>query len=189
MKTVSFFYDDYRVVKRVLAELQAMGITAAATTLIARDADEPYRYSQVSELYREDAMLGAQLGGLSGIVVGSLAATGTLAIPGLGPIVAAGFGLSCIFSGAIGAFAGWLLGTLTFALSAKVLSTDAGTLLSVSTDDDHAAAVEATMRRAYAAAHAKRLEGFRDSSWSPHDSMAHAVAAPKGGRPSRTLTT
>jgi hypothetical protein len=60
----------------------------------------------------EGAATGAGTGGVVGGVLGWLAGIGTLAIPGIGPFIAAGPIMAALSGAAIGAAAGGLVGTL-----------------------------------------------------------------------------
>jgi hypothetical protein len=60
----------------------------------------------------EGAVTGASTGGVVGGVLGWLAGIGSLAIPGLGPFIAAGPIMAALSGVAIGAAAGGLVGTL-----------------------------------------------------------------------------
>lgn len=60
----------------------------------------------------EGATAGVVTGGLAGGAVGLLAGIGTLAIPGVGPFIAAGPIMAALSGAALGASAGGLIGTL-----------------------------------------------------------------------------
>src|SRR6478672_4406397 len=60
----------------------------------------------------EGATVGASTGGVVGGTIGLLAGIGALAIPGLGPFVAAGPIMAALSGGAIGATAGGIIGAL-----------------------------------------------------------------------------
>ena len=60
----------------------------------------------------EGATLGASTGGVVGGTIGLLAGIGVLAIPGLGPFIAAGPIMAALSGGAIGAVGGGLTGAL-----------------------------------------------------------------------------
>lgn len=62
MQTISFFYDDHKKVRNVLAELEEFGVSASATKLVACDADEHYR----SQPSGDDSTFGALVGLLIG---------------------------------------------------------------------------------------------------------------------------
>ncbi len=60
----------------------------------------------------EGATAGAGVGGVAGGVLGLLAGIGTLAIPGVGPLIAAGPILAALSGAAVGAAAGGITGAL-----------------------------------------------------------------------------
>jgi hypothetical protein len=60
----------------------------------------------------EGAVAGAGTGGILGGALGWLAGIGTLAIPGVGPFIAAGPIMAALSGAAVGAAAGGLIGTL-----------------------------------------------------------------------------
>src|SRR5205807_9076492 len=60
----------------------------------------------------EGAVTGAGTGGILGGALGWLAGIGAIAIPGLGPFIAAGPIMAALSGAAIGASAGGILGTL-----------------------------------------------------------------------------
>ena len=183
MQTISFFYDDYKKVKKVVTELKSLGVSAACTSMVARNADEPYRYAPVTDSFWDDGVIGAEVGGFTGIVLGALAATGTLGIPGLGQVVALGIVTTSFAAGVLGALSGALLGSLISLVSAKSSSSDSGTLLSVKTNDEQAASVEAIMRKGYSAAQAKRIDVYRNTDWSGLKSLTPPFG-PRVPRPS-----
>jgi uncharacterized protein (TIGR02271 family) len=118
---------------------------------------------------------GAALGGIAGLVVGL---TG-LAIPGVGPIVAAG-PLAAILAGAgIGAVAGGIIGALT---DLGVPEEDAhyyaegvrrgGVLVTVATDDANADRAAEIMRRHGAVDIDERAQQWRTTGWKKFDEKA-----------------
>jgi uncharacterized protein (TIGR02271 family) len=118
---------------------------------------------------------GAALGGIAGLVVGL---TG-LAIPGVGPIVAAG-PLAAILAGAgIGAVAGGIIGALT---DLGVPEEDAhyyaegvrrgGVLVTVATDDATADRAAEIMRRHGAVDIDERAQQWRTTGWKKFDEKA-----------------
>src|SRR5256885_16152028 len=60
----------------------------------------------------EGATTGATAGGVTGGVLGLLAGIGTLAIPGVGPLIAAGPIMAALSGAAVGATAGGIAGGL-----------------------------------------------------------------------------
>ena len=102
----------------------------------------------------EGAAAGAGIGATLGGVAGLLAGLGMLAIPGIGPVVAAGWLASTAAVAAAGGTAGGLIGALTQAgheeNEARTYAEGVqhgGTLVTVRVDDSRAATAEAIMQR------------------------------------------
>lgn len=109
-----------------LRKLQESGFAMDRVSIIARDSDKGDRIAgvDVNDRSREDrgnkadegATTGAVAGGALGGITGLLVGLGTLAIPGIGPIMLAGAGATALATtlagGAIGAASGGLVGGL-----------------------------------------------------------------------------
>src|SRR5438132_102803 len=67
---------------------------------------------EVKSKTSEAAAIGLIIGGIFGGFIGLLMGMGSLAIPGMGPFIAAGPILSALAGSAIGAFLGFLIGAL-----------------------------------------------------------------------------
>jgi len=111
--TLVALYDDVRTAHRVVSELTSRGFNRNDISIVARDVDEEYAsyvdrdYDKTSEA-AEGAGIGAVIGGIGGLLVG----LGALAIPGIGPIVAAGPIVAGLTGAGIGAVAGGIVGAL-----------------------------------------------------------------------------
>ncbi|MBD2357783.1 histidine kinase [Tolypothrix sp. FACHB-123] len=109
-------------VEQALRELGNAGIVMDRVSVIARDRDHNGEIAgaqvteKVGDKSDEGAKVGAVSGGALGGLTGLLVGLGTLAIPGIGPIMLAGAAATAlattIAGGAIGAAAGSLLGGL-----------------------------------------------------------------------------
>lgn len=128
----------------------------------------------------EGATKGATTGGVLGAGAGLLAGLGLLAIPGLGPVVAAGWLASTATAAAVGAVAGGAVGGIVAALQeAGVSEEDAnvysegvrrgGTLLTVRADDNRASDIEAALDRYNATDVRQRGQEYRSSGWARFD--------------------
>lgn len=127
MITISRLYDDYETASRAVAELERAGIPRDDISIIASNAEGWYdrqrTTSQVGSAHDRDhdgrddraegAAAGAGIGATVGGVAGLLAGLGLLAIPGIGPVVAAGWLASTAAIAAVGGTAGGLIGALT----------------------------------------------------------------------------
>ena len=122
MTTISRLYKDYDTGARVVAELERSGIPHDDISIIAnkegggfardgskrvdRDADD-------TDDRAEGAATGAGIGATLGGAAGLLAGLGMLAIPGIGPVVAAGWLASTAAMAMAGGATGGLIGALT----------------------------------------------------------------------------
>lgn len=113
-KTVIGLYDNFEDARRAIEDLTDSGFAREDISMVASDARGEYK-NQMDE--GEDSVaggaatgagIGAVLGGLGGLLVG----LGALAIPGIGPVIAAGPLVSALAGAGIGAAAGGLIGAL-----------------------------------------------------------------------------
>lgn len=127
MITISRLFDDYDAAAKAAEELEDSGIPASDISIISSNADGWYdrnRDPSVTNKHvdrdldgvddrREGADAGAAIGGTIGGVAGLLAGLGMLAIPGIGPVVAAGWLVSTAALGIGGGVVGGIIGALT----------------------------------------------------------------------------
>ena len=122
MATISRLYKDYDTGARVVAELERSGIPQTDISLIANNDSGWFDRNRSTRIDRdadgtddraEGAAKGAGIGATIGGVAGLLAGLGLLAIPGIGPVVAAGWLASTAAVAAAGGAAGGLVGALT----------------------------------------------------------------------------
>lgn len=89
------------------------GIAASEISVLLPDTEGTHDFGHVKATKApEGATTGAVAGGVTGSVIGLLAGLGTLAIPGVGPFIAAGPIMAALSGGALGATAGGLVGGL-----------------------------------------------------------------------------
>jgi uncharacterized membrane protein len=116
MKTVVGLFERYASADQAMNELLQRGFKKQEIGVIVRDgaidstpgADE----TDVAETVSAASICGATIGGIAGLLVG----LGTLTIPGIGAVIAAGTLTSVITSTAAGAGVGALAGGLIGAL-------------------------------------------------------------------------
>ena len=134
MRTVAHLYDTYDHAQSVVTELEAAGFshdhvsivanqgvsdaynTSAASTAAASTTTTTGDYTSgvtTAPATSTGAGTGASIGTIIGGGAGLLAGIGALAIPGIGPIVAAGWLVAALTGAGAGAAAGGLLGSLT----------------------------------------------------------------------------
>ena len=151
MRMIAHSYDTYAQAERVVHALEATGVPHDDISLVSGDQG---RSGTASGTTGDSATAtgtgtGATIGTVLGGGAGLLAGLGSLAIPGVGPIVAAGWLIATLTGAGVGAAAGGLLGSLT---GAGVDETEAqgyaehvgrgGTLVTVRASEEDAARVE-----------------------------------------------
>jgi hypothetical protein len=193
--TLSRLYDDYAVATQVVRELEAAGVPGSDVSILASNADNWYSGKGPAASSKHDrdrdgvddraecAATGATIGATMGGVAGLLAGLGMIAIPGIGPVVAAGWLASTAAVAAAGGVAGGILGTLT---EAGASEEDAhvyaegvrrgGTLLTVRVPDGQRAPIEAILDRS-AVNIRDRGMAYRQSGWRSFDPSAPAYTA------------
>jgi len=127
MITISRLYDNYDAAARAVAELERAGVPHSDISIIANNAEGWYGRDRTTSRTTgkvdrdldgvddraEGAAAGAGIGAAVGGVAGLLAGLGLLAIPGIGPVVAAGWLASTALVAAAGGAVGGLVGALT----------------------------------------------------------------------------
>lgn len=112
---VSAVFDGQAEAERAVSELRAMGVPDSALSVIAKHDGASGDYGDVDTHEVKEKGEGLMKGALGGAAVGTLLGIAALAIPGVGPLAAAGAIASSAIpeAAAIGAGAGALAGGLT----------------------------------------------------------------------------
>jgi uncharacterized membrane protein len=175
MKTLTRVYDTYAQARRVVDDLRAAGIADATTSLVAN------KHVSAEHDDVNGAGTGAGLGAVVGGSAGLLAGLGIMAIPGIGPVVAAGWLASTLLGAAAGAATGGIVGAL---VDAGVSKDDAevyseavrrgGTLVTVKAEEADADKVRAILDRAQPIDAMKRRDEYRKGGWKGYDPKAPA---------------
>ena len=97
----------------VVTRLQSQGFASSEISVLLPDTSGTADFGHVkSTKASEGVTAGATSGGVAGGAVGLLAGIGALAIPGVGPFIAAGPIMAALSGAAIGATAGGIVGGL-----------------------------------------------------------------------------
>src|SRR3954452_19953159 len=164
MKVVAGLFESQAMAQRAIEDLRTATVDAGRVSVIARDKERARDVAeQTGAEVATGAATGAGLGAILGGAAGWLVGIGALAIPGIGPIVAAGpiaaalgvagttaaagAGVGVVAGGIVGALTGWGFdGSEARAYQAGI--EHGNLLLAVETvDDDHANSVEELFRR------------------------------------------
>jgi len=109
-------FDDYQAAEKAVTRLKNAGIPASDISLVGGNEQmrksRPDNLSGTTETTNEDVGTGAAVGAALGGGAGLLAGLGLMAIPGLGPVVAAGWLVSTLVGAGAGAATGGVIGAL-----------------------------------------------------------------------------
>ncbi|MBV9551956.1 MAG: hypothetical protein JO032_04085 [Alphaproteobacteria bacterium] len=114
--TVTALFESYAAAKPAVDALEEAGISSSDISVIANNADGQYVDKNRTNA-GPDAGAGAGIGAVVGGAGGLLTGLGLMAIPGVGPVVAAGWlvaaAAGAVGGAAVGAAAGGIIGSLT----------------------------------------------------------------------------
>ena len=201
---ITRMFDTYSEASKAVADLEAAGFAHSDISIVANNADnQMVTHTGTDTLSATDpdapatgAGTGATVGTLVGGGAGLLAGLGMLAIPGIGPVVAAGWLVATLSGAGVGAAAGGLLGGL---VGAGVPEEDAhvyaegirrgGTLVTVRAPDGQGPQAETVLAKYATVDHTARADEYRQSGWSKFDETAPAYTnEPTLGSPSDPVT-
>lgn len=111
-RTITALFDTYADAKEAVTRLEAAGVPHSEISIVSNDATHKQYHETHGGEDHPGLGTGASLGTLLGGGAGLLAGLGLLAIPGLGPVVAAGWLASTLVGAGVGAAAGGLTGSL-----------------------------------------------------------------------------
>ena len=176
MKTVCRVYDSYGQARAAVDALKSAGVSDSDISVVA-NKHVSAEHADVDEV--SGAAKGAGIGGAVGGGAGLLAGLGLLAIPGLGPVVAAGWLAATAAGAAAGAATGGIVGALVDAgvnrEHADVYSESirrGGTMVTARVADEEGPRVEAMLATYKPIDPVVRGEEYRKSGWSTFDEKA-----------------
>uniref|UniRef100_UPI0035CC7C24 general stress protein n=1 Tax=uncultured Sphingomonas sp. TaxID=158754 RepID=UPI0035CC7C24 len=187
-QTITGLFDHYDDARRAVQDLEAAGVTHRDISIVGHDKGEHAgsgRVADVADPAAEDAGKGAGIGAAVGGVGGLLAGLGLLAIPGIGPVVAAGWlaatAAGAVGGGLIGGATGGLIGALTHA---GVPENDAhvyaegvrrgGTLVTAKVDEPLVPTARNILGDDRTVNVAERRNAYETQGWSSFDEAAPA---------------
>lgn len=108
--TVVAVFPDFDTAEHALGALHQAGYTPSEVSLVARGTEAASEIPSQAE--SEHAVHGAERGAIVGGILGGLVGVAALAIPGVAPIVAAGWLAAALGGAAVGAASGGLIGAM-----------------------------------------------------------------------------
>jgi hypothetical protein len=186
-QTVTALYDTYESAVSAVNALEAFGVPHSDISLVSNNVDNRYGRDHRTDA-AEDAGKGAGIGAAVGGVGGLLTGLGLLAIPGVGPVVAAGWLVATAVGAATGAVVGGAAGGLVGSLTGAGLPEgDAhfyaegvrrgGTLVTARVDDARAPAAREILQRYNWVDPAVRRAAYREGGWTAFDENAPPYTA------------
>lgn len=203
MATVSGLFDNYDDALTAVNKLQALGIDRAQISIVANNADDWYgrdttatttttthththHESHAGDGAAAGAGIGAVLGGAGGLLTG----LGLMAIPGVGPVVAAGWLVATGAGAVAGAAAGGAVGGIVGAMTSEGVPEErahvyaegvrrGGTVVSARVPDEREAEAQAILDAESAVDVTARERVYREEGWTRFDPDAPAYTAPE----------
>jgi hypothetical protein len=187
--TISRLYDSYSEASEAVANLEAAGVKHSDISILASNAENWYSADRRSDTFpdrdldgkddrAEAASTGAGVGATVGGAAGLLAGLGLMAIPGVGPVVAAGWLVATLTGAAAGGATGGIIGALTqTGVSKEEADVYAeglrrgGAVVSARVADADAPRLQAIMDRSSVKL-ADRSTAYRNAGWKSFDPRA-----------------
>ena len=197
MKTVTGLFDNYDDASDAFRELEATGIPSSDISIVANNADNRHdgdsRHDDDNAEAGEAAASGAGLGAVIGGAGGLLTGLGVMAIPGVGPVVAAGWlaatAVGAVGGAVVGGAAGGIVGALT---DSGVPESDAhvyaegvrrgGTLVTAKVEDSLVSDAERILSQTNSVDLKERRGEYQTGGWTGFDPDAEDYRANEVGR-------
>ncbi|MDQ0560193.1 hypothetical protein QO004_001975 [Rhizobium mesoamericanum] len=177
MRTVTGLFDDYTDASSAVSALEAAGIPSSDISIVSNNADNRHgEHSNAGEGAGVGAGIGAVVGGAGGLLTG----LGLMAIPGVGPVVAAGWLAATAAGTAAGAVAGGATGGIIGAMTSSGVSDEdanfyaegvrrGGTLVTARVQDALVPEAEAILKRSNWVDPAARRAAYTKEGWTRFD--------------------
>ena len=187
---ISRLYDRYADAEAAVRSLEAAGVPHSDISIVANNSDNWFgsgkkvdRDGDGVDDRAEGAGKGAGIGAGLGGAAGLLAGLGLLAIPGLGPVVAAGWLAATAVGAAAGAATGGLVGALTQAGVSKEEAPlyaegvrRGGTLVSARVSDADRTRLDALLNKS-AVNLGDRSAAWQKTGWKSYDPTSKPYGA------------
>jgi hypothetical protein len=192
--TISRLYNNHEDARAAVRALEDAGVAHGDISILASNADNWYSPDRKVDSYpdrdldgRDDraeaAGAGAGIGATVGATAGLLAGLGVIAIPGVGPLVAAGWLVATLAGAAAGGATGSIVGALTQAGVGKEEADiyaeglrRGGAVVSARVPDNDGPRLQALMDRASVNI-AERSAAYRRGGWKSFDPQATPYTA------------
>jgi hypothetical protein len=177
-KVVAALYDDVTDALEAIHDLERNGFGSKSINVLSNNvsAQQP---AEVGEKESDVLLKGSTVGSVAGGLAGAMAGLAALAIPGIGPVLAAGplfmafFGATAgsVAGGFIGAFADWEIRDAEAEFYAEGVRRG-GTLVTVQAESEEAALATEILNRHHSVNMKERTARWRASGWTRFDPKA-----------------
>ena len=177
MKTITGLFDDHSDARSAVNALESAGVPSKDISIVSNNTNNHHTdESKAAEGAGTGAGIGAVVGGAGGLLTG----LGIMAIPGVGPVVAAGW-LAATAAGAVaGAVAGGAAGGIVGAMTDNGVSEEdahvyaegvrrGGTIVTAKVDDGLVPEAEAILKRSNWVDPAERRVAYNEQGWEKFD--------------------
>ncbi|KSV88508.1 general stress protein [Sinorhizobium sp. GL28] len=177
MKTVSGLFDDYSDARAAVSALEDRGVPSDDISIVSNNVGDRYsKDSNAAEGAGTGAGLGAAVGGIGGLLTG----LGVMAVPGVGPVVAAGWLAATAAGAAAGAVAGGAAGGLIGAMTESGVPEEhahvyaegvrrGGAVVTARVDESLYADAQAILRRGSWVDPEQRRAAYLEQGWTRFD--------------------
>jgi len=183
MRTITGLFDSHAQAADAVKRLRDLGVRSEDISLVANNA-EGYVIENEDDI-AEGAEAGAGIGAIIGGAGGLLAGLGTIAIPGIGPVVAGGWLLATAVGAIAGAVVGGATGGLIGALTQAGISEPeahvyaegvrrGGTLVTARVEDRKADGADVILHKGGRVDLAARRRAYEAEGWERFDEDAPA---------------
>ncbi|WP_313591366.1 hypothetical protein [Agrobacterium cavarae] len=177
MKTVTGLFDDNADAHSAVTQLEAAGVPSNDISIVSNNA---HHHDGSESKAAEGAGTGAGIGAVVGGAGGLLTGLGLMAIPGVGPVVAAGWLAATAAGVAAGAVAGGAAGGIVGAMTDSGVSEEdahvyaegvrrGGTIVTAKVDDGMVPKAEAILKRSNLVDPAARRDAYKKEGWNRFD--------------------
>ena len=177
MRTVTGLFDDYTDASNAVTALETAGVPSKDISIVSNNSDDRHeKGSNAAEGAGTGAGIGAVVGGAGGLLTG----LGLMAIPGVGPVVAAGWLAATAAGVAAGAVAGGAAGGIIGAMTESGVSEEdahvyaegvrrGGSLVTAKVDDSLAPQADAILKQSNWVDPAQRRADYNEQGWTRFD--------------------
>jgi hypothetical protein len=185
-ETMVALYDDLETAESVVKDLMTAGFSGDNISMIASDPTGRYatrlQPGDTEPTVIDEDVTGEE-GASFGMIVGALVGVGTMLIPGIGPVIAAGPVAALLIGAGVGATAGAVTGGVVASLVKFGVDEDSAgyyaegvrrgsTLVIVHTDAEARSQALEIMQRHHPVDVSSRAAAWRDSGWAGFDNNA-----------------